>query len=187
MHLCMCTRVYGLCVHVCKYVLWRPEIDSLYLVFWDRVSHWTWNTLIWLYWLSASPTDAPVPASHDAVLSVYIGAGNPDSGPPVCAAMSPDTILLHACMHEWLIERMNEKKSWEKVGSEGRVETGQVAKQDLALWKKAHMYSISVVLKFHKEGQGRRKCLNAFLPGWCWNTGLEERDTAACYPPIAGS
>lgn len=36
---------------------------TLHVSFWDRVSHWTWRSLIWLLWLAGESRDPPVSTS----------------------------------------------------------------------------------------------------------------------------
>lgn len=71
---CMCayTHVY-VRVYTCVWGalscanMWRPEVDTrcllqlfLFLMFWDRISHWTWSLLFWLVWGAGKPQDGPV-------------------------------------------------------------------------------------------------------------------------------
>lgn len=52
--MCVCTCMWS-CICVCEH-LCRPEVScphwfSACLFFWDRVSHWNWNSLVGLGWL----------------------------------------------------------------------------------------------------------------------------------------
>lgn len=67
--------------------------------------------------------DPPVSASPDGTCNFYGGAGIPNSGPAVHAAVSPDPVLWYAWM----------RKSQAKVFSAGGVEMGYAAEQDLSL------------------------------------------------------
>ena len=61
----MCVHVYVhmyVCVHVCMCLcMWRPEVGvshlSFYLAPLDRVSHWTWSSLIQLAWQVMNTSD----------------------------------------------------------------------------------------------------------------------------------
>lgn len=69
----------------------KPEADmsylSLHLIFWDRVSHWTWNLMIWLNWLSNKLKDPVGSNSTEMKLKVHATTGG-----LLCAPYESNTV-----------------------------------------------------------------------------------------------
>lgn len=101
-HGCMCTRVT---VHFCACGDERlhqvSSSTSAYLIFWNRVSHWTQSLLIWLHWLAnktpgSSCLHLPSLETTDSYFCAwlfYVGPGDWISSPHACVSSALPTYL----------------------------------------------------------------------------------------------
>ena len=66
---CKCTHA-----HLWKVQHWyqMPALIILHFVFWDRVSHWTWNLLVLLVWLASMVLGFSIFSTHVLGLQAHL-------------------------------------------------------------------------------------------------------------------